>query len=516
MREPSSSTTPSASAAARGARTLSRPSSLAAATSSTVGRASADAKSSASIVSAGKPGQTPAEQLVQALGDAQRLARRWPCIGALELATELERKERVTRRGLENAGELRPGQLEPEAIPEQMVERAETQWPDPEPLEPLVGEGALELEGSRDLGNLPQRRQQADALLAETSQRDLEHACRRRVEPLDVVERSDDRAALGEKAKHIEQGESDRARIGSLLARLGEEKCDLERATTRWGERGRHLVEDRRQEVGETREGEQRLGLDASMGEDAAEALSGLLDTRLPEDRLADAGLAGEDEGRRPLLDLSEKRLDRAKLLVAPNDCRCGHSPGIVMRRTGRRRARRRCLLPTPRSVPGTERGGLGTKVDASPHESARFRLRTPGFTETFCGFPSQFAAIRDSIAARGARVGRCQARCQAPKHSARLAIVAVSGSERRERAMARRGKVIVSCAVTGSIHVPSPTPASADHACARSRRARSGRLRPGPRSSTCTHAIRRPAARRRTRPSSPSSSPRSGRTAMP
>ena len=52
--------------------------------------------------------------------------------------------------------------------------------------------------------------------------------------------------------------------------------------------------------------------------------------------------------------------------------------------------------------------------------------------------------------------------------------------------------KVIVSCAVTGSIHVPSLTSAPADHPGADRRRARSTRRRPARRSCTCTRATRR------------------------
>ena len=68
---------------------------------------------------AGKPGEAAAEQLAQALGNAQRLARRGPRARADELAAELEREERVAGRRLLHAGELRARQLEPEPLLEQ-------------------------------------------------------------------------------------------------------------------------------------------------------------------------------------------------------------------------------------------------------------------------------------------------------------------------------------------------------------------------------------------------------------
>ena len=68
----------------------------------------------------------------------------------------------------------------------------------------FVRKGPLELERRRDLGHLPQGREQADPLVAKAPQRDLQHRGRRRVEPLDVVERHDNRAGVGERAQHIQ------------------------------------------------------------------------------------------------------------------------------------------------------------------------------------------------------------------------------------------------------------------------------------------------------------------------
>ena len=103
-----------------------------------------------------------------------------------------------------NARELRPRQLQPEPLPQQMVKRAQAQRAEPEPLQPLVWERALELERRGDLGQLAQSRKQADPLVAQSPQRDLQHRGRGRVEPLDIVERDDHGALLREHAQHIE------------------------------------------------------------------------------------------------------------------------------------------------------------------------------------------------------------------------------------------------------------------------------------------------------------------------
>ena len=72
---------------------------------------------------AGQAREAAAEQLAQALGHAQRLAGRRPRARPDELAAELEREERVARGRLLHACELRPRQLEPEPLLEQVMER---------------------------------------------------------------------------------------------------------------------------------------------------------------------------------------------------------------------------------------------------------------------------------------------------------------------------------------------------------------------------------------------------------
>ena len=63
--------------------------------------------------------------------------------------------------------------------------------------------------------------------------------------------------------------------------------------------------------------------------QDAAEPLLGLLDTGLPQDRLADPRLAGEDERGRSTLDTREERLDRAELRFAADYRR--HGPRAIL-----------------------------------------------------------------------------------------------------------------------------------------------------------------------------------------
>ena len=125
-----------------------------------------------------EPGEAAAEELVQALGDGQGLAGGRPGARADELAPELEREERVACRRLLNTDELRPGQIETDSLPQQVVQRPHAQRADREPREPFRRESAIELDRNGCLGSRPHGREQADTLVTQAAERDLQHAGR--------------------------------------------------------------------------------------------------------------------------------------------------------------------------------------------------------------------------------------------------------------------------------------------------------------------------------------------------
>src|SRR5262249_18300025 len=154
-------------------------------------------------------GQAAAEQLPQALRNVQDLARRRPGACADELTPQLEREERVSRRRFLDSHELRPGQVEPEPLDEQYVERTEAERSEPEPFALTGGEGVLEREGRRILGDADSC-QQANRLDVQPAQRDLERAARSRVEPLSIVDGDQNRPLPCESAERVEHGQADR------------------------------------------------------------------------------------------------------------------------------------------------------------------------------------------------------------------------------------------------------------------------------------------------------------------
>ena len=96
--------------------------------------------------------------------------------------------------------------------------------------------------------------------------------------------------------------------VRGLRSRLGEQEGDLERSASQRRQRGRHVVEDRSEQIGERGEGERGLGLDASVQEDDPRQTPRLADSLLPENRLADPRLARENERPRALLGPGQER----------------------------------------------------------------------------------------------------------------------------------------------------------------------------------------------------------------
>jgi hypothetical protein len=67
----------------------------------------------------------------------------------------------------------------------------------------LLRKGALEIEGHRDVRRLANGRQEADPLVANAPQRDLQDRRRGGVEPLQIVDGDDDRTVLGERVQDV-------------------------------------------------------------------------------------------------------------------------------------------------------------------------------------------------------------------------------------------------------------------------------------------------------------------------
>jgi hypothetical protein len=137
----------------------------------------------------GKPREPATQQLSQALGHAHPGGLRRTRLRVQNLAPELEREERVSLAGVLDAPELCPREFERQFFLDQIAEGAPAQGAQREPRQPLLRERALELDRKREARTPAEGDQQADRLISQASQGDLQHAGGGWVQPLRVVER---------------------------------------------------------------------------------------------------------------------------------------------------------------------------------------------------------------------------------------------------------------------------------------------------------------------------------------
>ncbi len=269
-----------------------------------------------------KAGEAPAEKLPQVAGNGQRPAGGEPRACPGELPPHLEREERVTGRCVVKTDELRTHESKPEPLLQQLVERAAAERLQRQPFQHAFVQRVLEREREGRVWPHPRGREKADPLIAETSERGPEHAGRRRIEPLQVIDCHENRPRGGKRAHDVEEGESDRAGIRRLLARLLEEEGDFQGTPPRGSEGGQRLLEHVGEKVCEGSEGKPGLRFHAAIGEDTGKEPARALDSRFPEDRLADARFAAEDQRGGAAPGMVQEGLDQAKLLLPSKDCR--------------------------------------------------------------------------------------------------------------------------------------------------------------------------------------------------
>ena len=108
---------------------------------------------------------------------------------ALGCSCELERKHRVAARRGVDRGHRRTREADVEPLMQEPLKVPDPQRPDGDLGECSRLEGVRKSERVSRLGVTPQGREDADRLLADPTYGKREHACRRGVEPLDVVDR---------------------------------------------------------------------------------------------------------------------------------------------------------------------------------------------------------------------------------------------------------------------------------------------------------------------------------------
>ena len=270
------------------------------------------------------------DELLQPFGDGERLRRiRHRAVGA-ERPRKLERVERIPARHRVQPEQRRPGQAVGEQAVQDLMRRADAERPDPDPLDPVAVERVL------DRGRLlrlaePPRPQQRDVGLRQPAQRKPERACRRDVEPLQVVDR-DHQPILGEQLESAPNRNSERPLVDTALRGILDQQGDLERPAPRRGQGRQHLLERVVEQVAEAGVGERALRLGGARREHAPPAAARLLDGGAPERRLPDPGIAfqGDRDRASHCATPVEKRRQRADLHVSAHDLDCHVRAAIV------------------------------------------------------------------------------------------------------------------------------------------------------------------------------------------
>jgi len=85
--------------------------------------------------------------------------------------------------------------------------------------------------------------------LAQSAHRHLEHRDRRRVQPLNIIERHEHRPRLAERAQNVHERQPDGMGIRCLAVGFRKQERHLEGPPARAWERGRHTVQHPREQL---------------------------------------------------------------------------------------------------------------------------------------------------------------------------------------------------------------------------------------------------------------------------
>ena len=282
----------------------------------------------------GREGRDPCRhQVLDAPRHRQRLV---PAFVAPERARDLEREERVAAGSVREPDEQRPRQGRPEPAADQVVQRRHRERSDDDPLTTVVRQRTREPERQVGVSFDPPRHEQREPG-RQPPRREREGLLRRRVEPLDVVDRQQHGAPRRERVQDGDQRGRGRSRVRRLV-RLSEQERRFERAPLQRRQLALRLLERGADEVGDRRVRELRLALRRARLQHAETARIGSPHRLEPERRLADPRLAVEDERGRTFGRAVEEAPGCGELLLAADD-RGLHATSRALGRIARRPA---------------------------------------------------------------------------------------------------------------------------------------------------------------------------------
>ncbi len=241
---------------------------------------------------------------------------------------DLEGEQRVSQGGVVDPAKQMVREAEPEPFGEEVSRGAEAHGADEQVLGVSVGERLLQGRGA----SWAPRAEERDRLLIDASHGVRQRLLRGSVEPLDVVDREEQRISGRERAQRGQHAERDQVRL-RRARRIGAVERHVERLALRRRQRRQLFGGDAIEQVDERSEGQPRLRAACPRHESSTAALEPELDAALPKAGLPDARLTLEDQRRRRAGILRYQLSDGAELSL-PGDksprCRsAGHAmPG--------------------------------------------------------------------------------------------------------------------------------------------------------------------------------------------
>ena len=179
------------------------------------------------------------------------------------------------------------------------MQRAGVEWTHIDLHDAVAGQRTSKLAEEDAFESRTAREEHPDALGPQSSARVREACGRGRVEPLDVIDRDDDRAIVGERTQRGQERETDRVGVRWRPFVVTEEERARERAVLYRRQGRERQVEHGVQQIADAGERERRLALGRTGCEDAEPTVARLLETSLPERGLPDAGVAFERDHNR-------------------------------------------------------------------------------------------------------------------------------------------------------------------------------------------------------------------------
>jgi hypothetical protein len=289
------------------------------------------------------------DQGLDVAGHWQRLARRRD--PSLEQdPRDLQRKQGIAVGRLRHAHEHRPRQRPAELGLDDLVEGRDVQGTDTNPDDPVVRQRPLQAQpvGVRVTG--PAGGQDPHPRGLKPPHGKVQHAGRWRVQPLQVVDRDQERLVRCQ----LQQGAADRRRQRAWVARravgVAAQQRDLQRLPLRRRQAREEIVGKPGQQVGERRQRQLGLALGGAAAQDGVVACRGTLGGGLPQRGLADARAALQHQRRRARRHAVEETLDGCKLAVAAEH----RTPLNQQPNTAPQQCRGRCRArqPAPMSRP--------------------------------------------------------------------------------------------------------------------------------------------------------------------